>query len=389
MVQKQQLDKKKERITSINFRILIIGINARNILGSKMEGFGNYSYELVRRITKNHPEQTFVLFFDRAVDPKFEFTPNVKTVVLFPPTRHPLLWILWFEWSLKRAIKKHRIDLLWSPDGFCSLGAEVSQIATIHDLNFEHYPKDLPWLVSIYFRAFFPKFARKAKHILTVSNFSKKDIVEKYGVSNNKISVVYNGISEEYRILTSDEISETRRQYSNGKPYFIFVGSLHPRKNVQRLVQAFSAFSMTNSEIDLVIVGNAMWKQEEFNLTSETKKRVHFLGHLSTIELSRITGAAYALSYVPYFEGFGIPLVEAMRCGVPIISANTSCLPEIADDAAIYCDPFSVNDITEKMSQLADDSALHSSLSEKALDRSSQFSWDLAANQVWEVLAQK
>lgn len=354
-----------------------------------MEGFGNYSYELVRRITKNHPEQTFVLFFDRAVDPKFEFTPNVKTVVLFPPTRHPLLWILWFEWSLKRAIKKHRIDLLWSPDGFCSLGAEVPQIATIHDLNFEHYPKDLPWLVSIYFRAFFPKFARKAKHILTVSNFSKKDIVEKYGVSNNKISVVYNGISEEYRILTSDEISETRRQYSNGKPYFIFVGSLHPRKNVQRLVQAFSAFSMTNSEIDLVIVGNAMWKQEEFNLTSETKKRVHFLGHLSTIELSRITGAAYALSYVPYFEGFGIPLVEAMRCGVPIISANTSCLPEITGDAAIYCDPFSVNDITEKMSQLADDSALHSSLSEKALDRSSQFSWDLAANQVWEVLEEK
>ncbi len=388
MVQKQRLDKKKERITSINFRILIIGINARNILGSKMEGFGNYSYELVRRITKNHPEQSFVLFFDRAVDPKFEFTSNVQTVVLFPPTRHPLLWILWFEWLLKRAMKKYRIDLLWSPDGFCSLRSNVPQFATIHDLNFEHYPKDLPWLVSTYFRFFFPKFARKAKRILTVSRFSKADIVEKYGVSNNKISVIYNGISEEYRVQTPDEISETRRQYSNGKPYFIFVGSLHPRKNVQRLVQAFSAFSLTNSEIDLVIVGNAMWKQEEFHLSTETKERIHFLGHLSTSELSRVTGAAFALSYVPYFEGFGIPLVEAMRCGVPIISADTSCLPEIAGDAAIYCDPFSVQDITEKLHILSNDSTLHQQLAENALKRSVLFSWDKAAEEVWDEISQ-
>ncbi len=388
MVQKQRLDKKKERITSINFRILIIGINARNILGSKMEGFGNYSYELVRRITKNHPEQSFVLFFDRAVDPKFEFTSNVQTVVLFPPTRHPLLWILWFEWSLKRAMKKYRINLLWTPDGFCSLRSKVPQIATIHDLNFEHYPKDLPWLVSIYFRFFFPKFTRKAKRILTVSRFSKADIVEKYGVSNNKISVIYNGISEEYRVQTPDEISETRRQYSYGKPYFIFVGSLHPRKNVHRLVEAFSEFSKTNLEIDLVIVGNAMWKQEEFHLTKETKERVHFLGHLSTSELSRVTGAAFALSYVPYFEGFGIPLVEAMRCGVPIISADTSCLPEIAGDAAIYCDPFSVQDITAKLHILSNDSTLHQQLAENALKRSVLFSWDKAAEEVWDEISQ-
>jgi len=386
MVQKQRLDKKKERITSINFRILIIGINARNILGSKMEGFGNYSYELIRRITKNHPEQSFVLFFDRAVDPKFEFSSNVQTVVLYPPTRHPLLWIFWFEWSLKRALKKHHIDLLWSPDGFCSLRSSVPQIATIHDLNFEHYPKDLPWLVSRYFRFFFPKFARKAKRILTVSNFSKQDIIQTYGISSTKIFVVYNGISDEFRELSSEEISETRQQYTNGKPYFLFVGSLHPRKNIQRLVQAFSEFSRVNSEIDLVIVGNAMWRQEAFNLSKETKTRVHFLGHLSTSELSHVTGAAFALSYVPYFEGFGIPLVEAMRCGVPIISADTSCLPEIAGDAAIYCDPFSTSDIAKKMNELAKDETLHSSLSKNAISRSGHFSWDRAAEEVWDLL---
>ncbi|MEI8116621.1 MAG: glycosyltransferase family 1 protein [Flavobacteriia bacterium] len=368
---------------------MIIGINARNILGSKMEGFGNYSYELVRRITKNHPEQKFVLFFDRTVDPKFEFTSNVQTVVLYPPTRHPLLWILWFEWRLKRALKKYCVDVLWSPDGFCSLRSSVPQIATIHDLNFEHYPQDLPWLVSRYFRFFFPKFARKAKRILTVSNFSKQDIVQTYGISSTKISVVYNGISDEFRELTFEEVTKTRQQYTNGKPYFLFVGSLHPRKNVQRLVQAFAEFSLDNSEIDLVIVGNAMWKQEVFQLTNETKKRVHFLGHLTTNELSRVTGAAFALSYVPYFEGFGIPLVEAMRCGIPIVSANTSCLPEIAGDAAIYCDPFSVKDITAQLHTLSNDSTLHEKLTEHALTRSTLFCWDKAAEEVWDVLNKK
>lgn len=349
-----------------------------------MEGFGNYSYELVRRITKNHPEQSFVLFFDRAVDPKFEFPSNVQTVVLFPPTRHPLLWILWFEWSLKRALKKYHIDLLWSPDGFCSLGASVPQIATIHDLNFEHYPKDLPWLVSHYFRFFFPKFARKAKRILTVSHFSKADIVRTYGIPPEKISVIYNGIHGDFEQKSTAEIESIRANYSNGKPYFLFVGSLHPRKNVQRLVEAFSAFSRRNSDIDLVIVGNAMWKQEVFRLAKETKDRVHFLGHLSTPDLSQVMAGAFALSYVPYFEGFGIPLVEAMRCGIPIVSANTTCLPEIAGDAAIYCDPFSIEAIANQLHALADDPALHQQLATNAIKRSTEFSWDRAAEEVWE-----
>lgn len=387
MVQKQRLGKKNERITYINFRGLIIGINARNILGSKMEGFGNYSYELVRRITENHPEQTFVLFFDRAVDSKFEFSSNVQKVVLFPPTRHPLLWILWFEWSLKKAIKKHQIEVFWSPDGFCSLRSSIPQIATVHDLNFEHYPKDLPFLVSKYFRFFFPKFARKANHIITVSHYSKNDIVHTYGIPEKKVSVIYNGISEAFRVLSLEEINETRSIYSNNKPYFLFVGSLHPRKNIHRLVEAFVAFCDKNKDIDLIIVGNAMWKQAVFPLTDEAKKRVHFLGHLSTQELSRVTGSAFSLSYVPYFEGFGIPLVEAMRCGIPIISADASCLPEIAGDAAIYCDPFSIEEITAQMIRLAADKKLHQTLSENALKRSSNYSWDEAAEQIWQLIS--
>lgn len=352
-----------------------------------MEGFGHYSYELISRIVKAHPEHSFVLFFDRQVDPTYVFPSHVKTVVLFPPTRHPILWVFWFEFSLTKALKKYQIDLFWTPDGFCSLRTKVPQIATIHDLNFEHYPKDLPKLVSLYFRFFFPKFARKANHLLTVSNYSKNDLVETYGIPKDKISVVYNGISDEFHALTPDQIQATRQQYASNKPYFLFVGSLHPRKNVRRLIEAFSIFCASNDQIELVIVGNAMWKDELFQLTEEQQKRVHFLGHLSTAELVKIMGAAYALSYVPYFEGFGIPLVEAMRCGVPIVSANTTCLPEIAGDAAIYCDPFSVNDIVAQLKEIAEDKVLYKQLSQHATERSHQFSWDTAAEQVWEILS--
>jgi glycosyltransferase involved in cell wall biosynthesis len=129
-----------------------------------------------------------------------------------------------------------------------------------------------------------------------------------------------------------------------------------------------------------------MWKQESFHLDSQVKDRIHFLGHVTSEELSRIMGAAFALSYVPYFEGFGIPLVEAMRCGIPIISANTSCLPEIAGDAAIYCDPFSIEDISDKMNVLVQDQALRVQLSSNGIERANQFSWDQAAQKVWQVL---
>ena len=370
-----------------------IGINTRFLLKDKMEGFGWYTFEICKRLVEKHPEHEFVFFFDRTFDSSFVFGPNVTPVVLSPPARHPFLFPLFFDFAIPRALKKHKIDVFFSPDGYLSLFSKVKQIATIHDINFEHYPEDLPLLARRYLKHFFPKFAKKASHIITVSDYSKQDIAKTYAISPEKITAIWNGANHQFRPLSESEIVSTRKEHSGEKPYFLFVGSLHPRKNLKRLIQAYELLLTDSPETknDLLIIGTALWKEEKIDtwVSKETFRRIHFKGHLPLDTLTKIVGAADVFVYVPYFEGFGIPLVEAMQCGVPIISGNKTSLPEVAGDAALYCDPFSVEDIAEKMKLLASDADLKNELSRKGLMRAKEFSWDSAAEAVWLVLINK
>ncbi|MFN5147814.1 MAG: glycosyltransferase family 4 protein [Flavobacteriia bacterium] len=366
-----------------------IGINTRFLLPTKMEGFGWYTYEICRRITEQHPEHEFYFFFDRPFEKKFVFGANVIPVVISPPARHPFLFIYWFEIGIRSALKKYKIDLFFSPDGYLSLGSKVPQVGVIHDINFEHFPKDLPFSARAYLRYFFPKFAAKASHIITVSNYSKEDISRTYDINSEKITAIWNGVSNVFRPLAEKEKEKVREKYTLGNPYFLFVGAIHPRKNVKRLIEAFSLFKQLNdSPIRLLIVGESLWKNftEEFELSDEIEDSIRFTGHLSPNELSRVMASADLFTYVSYFEGFGIPLVEAMKCGTPILSGNRTSLPEVAGDAAMYCDPFDVSDIAEKMKRITSDVQIKASLSTKGLERSLEFSWDKAAQEVWKVL---
>lgn len=359
-----------------------IGINTRSILGNKMEGFGNYSFELVSRLTAAHPEHTFILYFDRKIDLSFKFTSNVECRVLFPPTRHPFLYIIWFQWRLNKAIRKDLVDVFWSPDGMFPLKKKIPVLATIHDLNFEHFPKDLPRLVAWYYKNYFPRFAQQSDKIITVSKTTKKDIIATYKVEENKIAVVYNGVNTLYKPLTEENKREIHRQ--SNKPYFIFVGSLHPRKNIAKLLEAFQVFCQFDQQYELYIVGAAMWKNETFDLSDELAERIKFLGHVPTHKLALLMAGATALVYVPYFEGFGMPLAEAMASSTPIIAGNKSCLPEIAGDAALYVDPFNHLEISNAMTLIKNDVALQSKLIQAGKERVKDFSWDLAAQQIWQ-----
>jgi glycosyltransferase involved in cell wall biosynthesis len=366
---------------------LRIGINTRFLLPHKMEGFGWYTYEIVQRLALTHPEHTFILFFDRPFDQRFVFAENCTPVVLSPPARHPILFIYWFEIALKKALVREKVDVFFSPDGYLSLGAKIPQIAVIHDINFEHFPKDIPFIARKYLTYFFPRFAQKAAKLITVSGYSKTDIVQTYGIPDSKIEVIWNGASNHFQPISSVEKESIQNTYTGGEAFFLFVGALHPRKNIGRLLAAYAQFKqVSKSPIKLVIVGEPLWKNKAFQLQvpPEIKEEIIFTGHLDLAELAKITAAALALTYVSYFEGFGIPLVESMRCGTPILSGNLTSLPEIAGDAAIYCDPFNVDDIAEKLYQLADSELLRQQLSQLGLERSKLFSWDEAAKRVWE-----
>lgn len=366
-----------------------IGINTRFLLSSKMEGFGWYTYEVVKRMVLQHPEHEFVFFFDRPFDKQFVFAENVTPIVLLPPARHPFLFIWWFEIALKNALKKHQIDVFFSPDGYLSLGATTKQIGVIHDLNFEHNPTDVPPIARWYLRTFFPRFAKKASAIITVSDFSKNDIRTTYSIDASKIHVAWNGASTEFVRISDEEKLVIRKHYSKNRPYFLFVGSLHPRKNLPNLLRAFHEFAQNNHEIDLIIAGAEMWKNKQVDtsfLDEQTKSRIQFTGHVSLATLTSLMGAAHTFIYVPYFEGFGIPLVEAMRCGIPIIAGNKTALPEVAGDAALLVDPHNVQEIATKMQELATNEMIHAALSEKSYARSALFSWDNSATLVWQII---
>ena len=363
---------------------MVIAINCRHLTPNKLEGFGTYTYELVTRWIKEHNEVNFVLIFDREPTVVIPELPNVKKVIIGPPTRHPLLYWIWFEWSIPRILKRYKATLFFSPDGYNSLRSNIPSVITVHDLNFEHNPADLPIVIGWYLRKFVPKFVEKATLVLTVSEYSKQDITKCYKCPGEKISTVYNGANEIYQPLSEDVIITTRKRISNNRPYFLFVGSLHPRKNVQRLITAYQGIN--NPSVDLVIVGSAMWRDHQISVDPNGADRIHFLGYLAQKELAEVMGSALALTYVPYFEGFGIPLVEAMRCGIPILAANTTCLPEIAGNAAIYCDPFNVQEIQTGLEQLIENDTLRIQLSENSINRATEFSWDQAAKQSWEVI---
>jgi glycosyltransferase involved in cell wall biosynthesis len=374
---------------SLNF-MNRIAINTRFLLSDKMEGFGWYTFEVVRRLVAMHPDVQFYFFFDRPYDNKFIFGPNVTPVVLKPQARHPILFKLWFDVSVKRALKKYQIDLFFSPDGYISLTTDVPQVAVIHDLNFVHYPQDIPRKHRGYLLRNFPKFARKAAHIITVSNYSKDDLIMTYGISPEKITVGHNGAAELFHPVSSERQETVRNKYASGSPYFLSVGALHPRKNIVRLLQAFDAFkAQSGSQTQLVLVGDSYYWSPEMKTTLDTmrfKDAVRFTGHVQAEELAELYGAAQALVFVSYFEGFGIPLVEAMRCGCPVIAGNRTSLPEVVGDAGKLVDPFQVNEITGAMLELDANPELRASYIQRGYAQAEKFTWDRTAEVVNRVV---
>ncbi len=381
---------------------MLIAVNTRLLLKDKLEGIGWFTYESLKRITKVHTEHQFLFLFDRPFSEEFIFSDNVSPIVVGPPARHPFLWYWWFEQSLPKIFHKHEPDLFLSPDGFLSLSAaypagskKFRSLAVIHDLNFEHYSQDIPFLARKYFQKYFPQYARKADRIATVSEYSKQDISKTYKIAPDKIDVVYDGANEVFHPSPSLPKGEKAAHLKvlpfgedlGGASYFLFVGALSPRKNVARLLQAFDEFKKAeSSKIKLVIVGEKMFKTSDIESVyneMQYKTDVIFTGRLGTDKLKDVMANALALVFVPYFEGFGIPIVEAMYCDVPVITSNVTSMPEVAGNAGLLVDPFSVDSIKDGMLKIYKDESLRNQLIANGRKQREKFSWDKTAEKLW------
>jgi len=364
-----------------------IVVNTRLLLHNKLDGIGWFSYQTLKRITQNNPNVHFVFLFDRDYSSEFVFSDNITPLVLGPQARHPFLYYAWFHYSVKNLLNRMKPDLFLSPDGFLSPNAKCKQLPVIHDINFFHNPQDLKWLTSKYYNHFFPQYAKIAERIATVSEYSKADVVKNYHIDANKIDVVYNGINEGFKPLSDSDKQATRDKFSQGKPYFLFVGSQSPRKNLNRLIAAFDLFKeKTQSDFKLVLVGTIYSSLGEIKNTidkSKFKNDIIFSGRLHQNDLEKIMASAFALAYVPYFEGFGIPIVEAFQCEIPVICSNTTSMPEIAGNGGIFVNPFDESSICNGMLELFYNDVARLQLIENAKTRKVLFSWDKSANLLW------
>ena len=367
-----------------------IAVNARELLKGRMEGIGRYIFETTRRMVLDHPEDEFYFFFDRAYDPSFIFADNVKPIVVHPQSRHPILWYLWFEWGVPYYLKKYNIDVFYSGDTYASMKTSVPTLIVCHDIAYKHYPDHIRKSHKNYYQTNFPKFHKKADHIVAVSNFTKQDIVATYGIESQKVTIGYNATPGGFSPLDEDQKNDIKSGLSDGKPYFIYVGSLHPRKNVVNLIKAFDIFKKEHgTDHKLVLVGRMAWKNEELKKTYETtvhRDDIIFTGHITNKQLPKYLAAAEALTYVSVFEGFGIPILEGMSSGTPVITSNVSSMPEVAGDAALLIDPHDPTSIANGMHEIVSNSQLRQDLITKGFARAKEFSWKKTASHIYQQL---
>jgi glycosyltransferase involved in cell wall biosynthesis len=366
---------------------MIIAVNARLLIKDRLEGIGRFACETMRIITRKHPEHRFVFLFDRKYSPEFIFSDNITPAVAFPQARHPILWYGFFEWGIPPLIKKYKADLFLSPDGWLSLRSRTRSMTVIHDLNFFHFPEFIPRHVMQYYAYFFPRFVKKAERIATVSEFTRNDIISRFHYDPSKIDVVYNGANDIFKPVSETDKNTIREKYSRGCPYFLFTGLIHPRKNLTNLFRAFKQFKYSaECNVKLLIVGSRKWWTEDMQKALENsvyRNEIIFTGRVDDESLHMIMASALALVYASHFEGFGIPILEAMYCDTPVITSDTSSMPEVGGDSVLYVNPNSVESITNAMTRVYRNAELRESLVNKARIQREKFTWEKTADKLW------
>jgi glycosyltransferase involved in cell wall biosynthesis len=369
---------------------MIIAVNTRFLLPDVLEGYGYFTREVLKVLTRKYPEHQFHFLFDRPFSPDYIFSSNVTGHVLGPPARHPLLWKYWFDVKLALQLKKIKADVFLSPDGQCSLTTGIPQCLVVHDLGFLRYREGYHKSHLAYYKQYTPKFIRKAETVATVSQFSKDDLVATYNTPPAKISVVYNGVKESFRPTTFAEQMAAKEKCTGGGEYFLYAGAIQPRKNMINLLKAFSVFKRRmQSSLKLVLAGRLAWKNDEFLSLLKTykyKDDVLLTGYLPEEELAQLMAAAYAFVYPSFFEGFGVPVAEAMKCGVPVLTSKDSAMQEIAQEAALYFDPASVDDIAYKLMFIYKQEDERRELIRKGNELAAHYTWQRTADLLWESL---
>ncbi len=360
-----------------------IGIDV-SITNINQAGTATYAHNLVNALREAEAEDKFHLF---AIKQTYDMVKQ-KTL----QDRIDTLYrdIVWAHGILPWQARQAKIDLLHIPANVTPIFSPCPTIITIHDMiayKFPHYVT--PWFRN-YFRAALPLTAKKASIILTNSAHSKRDIIEILGVSPNKVVVTYLAASPDFQCLSKNKVKETIRKY-NLSNFILTVSTLEPRKNMKGLLQAFALLREKGFPHQLIHVGPKGWYFNDILAQVPQlglQDSVRFLGHIPRDDLVALYNAASVFVYPSFYEGFGLPVLEAMACGCPVVTSKCSSLPEIVEQAGIMVDPYDVNQLAEAIQNVLEDLSLAQALCQRGLSRSNAFTWQRCAHQTLDVYHQ-
>jgi len=367
---------------------MVIAVDTRFLMNDHEEGYGYFLYENFRHIVRSYPEHHFIFIFDRAGDKNFLPEKNVKTVVVNPVARSPLLWKLWYEIRIPAVLKKYKADIFVGCHGICSLTTKIPQCLLLHDLSFLRSASLGKRSHAVFYKRNTQSFLDKAKSVVVLSSHSKKAVTQHYKIDAGKIMIVPPAVKKIFRELTDEEKTEIKWKLTGGKEYFLNSGSIHPRENIISLLKAFSVFKKKqSSNWKLVLTGKLTAEYRDFTESLETYKYrddVVLTGRLSEDELARVLSSAYAMVYPSLGKDFAAPVLEAMSSSIPVITSGDSSMQEMAGDAALYCDPVDHGGIAEKMILLYKDENLRSLLIEKGKEIAKQYDWNKSSLLLWQ-----
>ncbi len=372
---------------------MLIGIDASRSVAQERTGTENYSLNLIRHLLALQSDHRYRLYFNRSPS----FPPNFggeerRTATLRPCDLRimpfPRLWThLRLSWEMARCPP----DLLFVPAHVLPIVHPHRSVVTVHDLGYLYYPQAHRLLDRLYLDLSTRYNARVSTHLIADSLATKRDLIERYGTEPDKITVVYPGYDETTFQPVRDEeaIRVVKAEYGIAGDYVLFVGTLQPRKNLTRLIEAFADLRFAICDLRLVIAGKKGWLYEQIFQQVEQlglRGRVVFTGYVPEGDLPALLSGASLFVFPSLYEGFGLPVLEAMACGTPVVCSNVSSLPEVAGDAALLVDPLDVEGLAVAMGRVLGDEELRAELIERGFEQARKFSWERCARAILKVL---
>lgn len=369
-----------------------IGIDCRTILNpetGERAGVGTYTHNLVRTLLKIDESNRYTLFFNEDFPSADEFRQDNSEVVGIPQRVHRKIPVYDAHYRLARLFTKQNLDVLHGPAYIFPLRYKGKTVITVHDLAIYQQPDWFPagqWYAR---KIVVPRCIRLATRIITVSESTREDLLKQFHVPYKKVQTVYEGVEERKEGWSDGEVGAVFARFAVRRPYFLFVGTIEPRKNIERIIAAFERFvRKEGTGHQLVIAGTEGWHHERIFDAIENSvvaKQIRYIGYVTAEEKSMLLSRAHAFLFPSLYEGFGLPVLEAMNAYVPVVTSEVSSTREIAGDAAILVDPYQVDEIAKAMTDISGDERLRAMLREAGERRVELFSWERCAEETLEV----